>query len=245
MDTYDTYDTSDTNRTDPRPVRRGGRGRPPFDGPPPFARGMAGRRGGPHLDPWARFPMGFGGPGGRFGGRGRGRRSRGDVRAAVLALLAERPMHGYQIIQELEARTDGAWRVSPGSIYPTLQVLEDVGLVTATKDGGKRVFHLTDEGREAAEALGDRKPWEEVADDVDGNLVALRNELGNVAAATMQVGNAGNDAQVTAARKVLSEARRQLYLLLAEVDTADTSDDGDADVADAADQPDAGATGER
>src|SRR5690606_34661555 len=90
---YDTYDTTDT---DPRGGRRGRRGRPTFDGPPPFARAMAGRRGGPHLDgPWGRFPMGPMGPG---RGRRRGRRSRGDVRAAVLALLAEQPMHGYQII---------------------------------------------------------------------------------------------------------------------------------------------------
>ncbi len=65
------------------------------------------------------------GAGGRRGAR------RGDVRAAVLALLAERPMHGYEMIQELESRTDGMWRPSPGSIYPTLQLLEDEGLVSA------------------------------------------------------------------------------------------------------------------
>jgi DNA-binding PadR family transcriptional regulator len=212
---------------------RRGRGRAPgFDGPPPFARAMAGRRGGPHFDAaWGRFPGGPMGPGGRYGGRGRRRRNRGDVRTAVLALLAEQPMHGYQIIQELEARTDGAWRVSPGSIYPTLQVLEDVGLVRAEKEHGKRVFHLTDEGREAVEAQGDRKPWEEVAEDVDGGIVALRNELGNVAAATMQVGTAGDDAQISAAKKVLSEARRKLYLLLAEVET-DDEDDITADATD-------------
>jgi DNA-binding PadR family transcriptional regulator len=215
------YDTYDPNDTDPRTARRGRRGRPPFDGPPAFARAMAGRRGGPHFDPWARFPMGPGGSGGRFGGRGRSRRSRGDVRAAVQAPHAEHPMHRHHNIHEHEARTDGAWRVTPGSIYTTLQVLEDVGLVTAEKERGKRVFHLTDEGREAVEAQGDRKPWEEVAEDVDAGLVALRNELGNVVAATMQVGNAGNDAQVAAAKKVLGEARRQLYLLLAEVDTTD------------------------
>jgi DNA-binding PadR family transcriptional regulator len=166
------------------------------------------------------------GPGGRFGGRGRGgrRANRGDVRAAVLALLAEQPMHGYQIIQELEARTDGAWRVSPGSIYPTLQVLEDVGLVRAEKESGKRVFHLTDEGREAAEAQGDRKPWEEVTDDLDGGLVALRNEVGNVAAAAMQVANAGTDDQIARAKAILAESRRQLYLLLAEEPVTDTDD---------------------
>jgi DNA-binding PadR family transcriptional regulator len=156
------------------------------------------------------------------GHAGFGRRAgRGDIRAAILALLTEQPMHGYQIIQELEARTDGAWRVSPGSIYPTLQVLEDVGLVRAEKASGKRVFHLTDEGREAAEAAGDRKPWDAVTDDLDNGLVALRDELFNVGAAALQVANAGNDGQVTAAKKVLADARRQLYLLLADVDADD------------------------
>jgi DNA-binding PadR family transcriptional regulator len=231
MNEYDEH----IDDTSGRRGRRGRGARPPFDGSPPFVR--AGRRGGPHFDaPWGRFPMGPMGPGGRGRGRGRGRASRGDVRAAVLALLAEQPMHGYQIIQELEARTDGAWRVSPGSIYPTLQVLEDVGLVRAEKEHGKRVFHLTDEGREAAEAQGDRKPWEEVTDELDNGLVALRAELGNVAAATMQVASAGSDAQVAAAKKVLAEARRQLYLLLAEVDTGedDTTDAaGTTDTADA------------
>ena len=225
MNEYDSND-NDIETGGGRNRRGRGRGRgPSFDGPPPFVRAMAGPRGrgGPHFDgPWGRFPMGPGGPGGRMGGRGRGRRNKGDVRAAVLALLAEQPMHGYQIIQELEERTGGAWRVSPGSIYPTLQVLEDVGLVRADKTEGKRVFHLTDEGREAAEAAGDRTPWDAVTDDLDNGLVALRDELFNVGAAAMQVANAGNDGQVTAAKKVLADARRQLYLLLADVDADDT-----------------------
>ena len=97
---------------------------------------------------------GGGGPwggrgGGRGGGRSWGRARRGDIRSAILALLAERPMHGYEIIGELSERTEGLWRPSPGSIYPTLQLLEDEGLVTAQSEegGGKRRYSLTDDGR--------------------------------------------------------------------------------------------------
>src|SRR5438067_13394684 len=93
---------------------------------------------------------------GRRGGPGR-RARRGDVRAAALALLSERPMHGYEMIQELEERTDGVWRPSPGAVYPALQLLEDQGLVTADAGAGKRLFSLTDAGREEAEKAGDRK----------------------------------------------------------------------------------------
>ena len=84
-------------------------------------------------------------------GRGRGgaRAKRGDIRAAVLALLAEKPAHGYEMIKELEERTGGAWRPSPGSIYPTLQLLEDEGLIKGNESEGKRRFELTDEGRRA------------------------------------------------------------------------------------------------
>ncbi len=87
-------------------------------------------------------PGGFGGPGGPRGPRA----ARGDVRAAALALLAEEPRNGYQLMQEIEERSGGVWRPSPGAIYPLSQ-LEDEGLVTATKQGSGRTFELTDEGR--------------------------------------------------------------------------------------------------
>src|SRR6188472_4443264 len=92
-----------------------------------------------------------GGPRMGFRGRGRGAR-RGDVRSAILALLAESPMHGYQIITELGERSGGEWRPSAGSVYPTLQQLEDEGLVRSEASDGRRVMALTDAGREAAEA---------------------------------------------------------------------------------------------
>src|SRR5881275_2840711 len=115
-----------------------------------------GPRGGWQRGPWG----GFGPWGPPFGGRGGGgpRVRRGNVRAAVLALLTERPMHGYEMIQELEARTKGVWRPSAGSIYPTLQQLEDEGLVTVEESDGKRRFSLTDAGRAEADRLG-RPPW--------------------------------------------------------------------------------------
>src|ERR1700742_70846 len=118
---------------------------------------------------------GFGGPG--RGGRGpRGRR--GDVRAAVLALLADRPMHGYEMIKEIEERSEGAWTPSAGSIYPTLQMLEDEGLIRGEESGGKRRFTLTDEGRtEQAEKSGDVTPWDAVREGAPTGHIALRNSV--------------------------------------------------------------------
>ena len=108
---------------------------------------MRDRTFGHHFGPWmAPFPGHFAfdfdprGRGGR-GGRGRGRRNRGDVRAALLALLSERPMHGYEMIQELDERTGGIWRPSPGSVYPTLQLLEDEGLITSEAERGPQAVH--------------------------------------------------------------------------------------------------------
>ena len=125
---------------------------------------------GPPMPPGPPGPWGFGGR-----RRGRGRRGRGDVRAAILALLAERPMHGYEMIQELEARTGGVWRPSPGSVYPTLQLLEDEDLITGEEGEGRRRFTLTDAGREAAESeRSAAAPWDEAAAGADSPLGRLR-----------------------------------------------------------------------
>src|SRR6478609_8500962 len=86
------------------------------------------------------------------------RMGRGDVRAAVLALLSEQPMHGYQIIREIEERSGGSWKPSAGSVYPTLQLLADEGLLTATEEGGRKTYALTEEGRAVAAEAGDA-PW--------------------------------------------------------------------------------------
>jgi DNA-binding PadR family transcriptional regulator len=135
----------------------------------------------------------------------------------VLALLVERPMHGYEIIQELAERTNGVWKVSPGSVYPTLQLLEDEGLVVAEEAGGKRRFTLTETGRSAAsEASSGKPPWEEVADGVDPGAFRLRQSVGPLIGAVLQIGQAGSAEQQAEATALLDETRRRLYAILAE-----------------------------
>ena len=143
------------------------------------------------------------------------RMARGEVRAAVLALLAERPMHGYQIIREIEQRSGGAWKPSPGSVYPTLQLLADEGLITAEELSGRKTYTLTDEGRAEADAA-DRAPWETAAPKdrpSGGRLPKAGYELAQAAA---QVQRSGTSEQIDAAVEVLAEARRKLYAMLAE-----------------------------
>ena len=154
--------------------------------------------------------------GGRGHGRGRHRVRRGDVRSAVLALLDDRPMHGYEMIQELEERTDGVWRPSPGAVYPALQLLEDQGLVTADAEAGKRLFSLTDTGREEAAKLGDRSPWAEVTEGIDPQQFKLRDSLAPIAVAARQVAVAGTPDQQAAAIRIMADTARKLYALLAE-----------------------------
>jgi DNA-binding PadR family transcriptional regulator len=158
---------------------------------------------------------------GRGHGPGRGRARRGNVRAAVLLLLSERPMHGYEIIQEITERSHGWWRPSPGSVYPTLQLLADEGLVTTDQDNqsGKRLYSLTDDGRTATAKLESTPPWEQAADDVEPNDVALREALSTLMAATTQLSAAGTPDLRARGAKILVEARRQLYLLLADAGT--------------------------
>jgi DNA-binding PadR family transcriptional regulator len=187
------------------PGGRGGRGQ---GGGPPF-----GRRGG-------RGGFAFGEPG--FFGRGQ-KAARGDVRAAILTLLAETPMHGYQIIGELSERSGGVWSPSPGSIYPTLQLLEEEGLIRGAESDGKKVFTLTEAGLAtlATRAEGRRAPWDEVGADVDSALVELRDAIGQVAGAARQIARAGTGAQVAQAKKLLVDTRRSLYRILAEDDAAE------------------------
>jgi len=174
-----------------------------------------------------RFAHGHFGPGmfgpGMFGpphGWGSGRRTRrGDVRAAVLGLLVEQPMHGYQIIQQLEERSGGMWRPSPGSVYPTLQMLEDQGLVKSEDVEGRRVYSLTDAGRAEAEANKERlvgPPWAAWAGESDDPRFKLRQAFVQLAHAARQIGMSGSAAQVETALEILTEARRKLYGLLAE-----------------------------
>jgi DNA-binding PadR family transcriptional regulator len=173
-------------------------------------RGGFGPWGGPFPPPLDLLFRGFGGH-----GRGRGRVRRGDVRAALLVLLAEQPRNGYQLIQEIEQRSDGIWRPSPGSVYPALQQLEDEGLVRADETEGRRAYALTDEGREYVEAnresLGE--PWKAASGGMDQDMVDLRGHIVQVAGAAMQAAFAGHAED---AKRILAEARRSLYRILAE-----------------------------
>ena len=126
-------------------------------------------------------------------------------------------MHGYQIITELTERSGGEWRPSPGSVYPTLQALEDQGLVIADKAEGRRVFRLTPEGAVEADAAGDGPAaWEVASRGANRSLVDLRDLMTEVAVATVQVGKAGSESQVKAVAEILAETRRRIYLILAD-----------------------------
>ena len=182
-------------------------------------------RGGPFGDPRMFKALFWGsGPGGhghhhRGGPRGP-RARRGDVRAALLLLIEGGAQNGYQLIQEIERRTDGFWKPSPGSVYPALQQLEDEGLVRAVDFEGKRAFELTDEGRayvtEHRDELGD--PFAAATGAVDEGVMDMRGLLIQVGAAAMQVAAAGHTEE---AKRILGDARRALYKVLAEDEPTD------------------------
>lgn len=194
--------------------------------------------GGPGPGPWGP-PGGFGhGPGprppwarGRGGPWGRGAKARkGNVRAAILVLLAEEPRNGYQIIQEINERSDGAWKPSPGAVYPALQQLADEGLIAGDESGGRRTFHLTDEGRAHVEENADRlaEPWAEMTPEYGEGVPELFKQAAQTGAAVMQIVHSGSPEQVAQAKDVLSGARRNLYRILAD-DIDDTTEATDAD----------------
>jgi DNA-binding PadR family transcriptional regulator len=163
--------------------------------------------------------FGFGGPGWGHEGRGHrrgGRGSRPNVRPAVLALLLERPMHGYEMIQELESRTGGIWRPSPGSVYPTLQLLEDEGLIEAEATGGRKSYRLTDAGRAEAETAAQNPPWAQFTDDTMSQVQDFRDAAIGIMSALKQVGFNGTPEQREKALGVLNETKRKLYAILAD-----------------------------
>jgi DNA-binding PadR family transcriptional regulator len=224
-------------------MMHGGGGRHgPWGGPGPWAPWLGwmmgaaqtrGHRGAP-FGPWA-----FG-PGPRGGGFAKHpfgrppRARRGDVRAAALALLAEQPMNGYQIIEEIARRSSGMWRPSSGSVYPALQQLEDEGLIRAEQSEGRRVFTITDAGRAYVDEHPDElaAPWETVGDAVPEEMVELGQLASQVGMAFMQVVQVGSPAQLAQAKQVLSDTRRALYRILAEGDSGGLDDETDIDEAD-------------
>ncbi|SDR65269.1 PadR family transcriptional regulator [Agrococcus carbonis] len=151
-----------------------------------------------------------------FDRRATPRMGRGDVRAAVLALLAERPMHGYQIIREIEERSGGSWRPSPGSVYPTLQLLADEGLIDAHESEGRKTYSLTEGGRAEADAAEGKAPWHASSERESAGPGALAKAGVELAQAAAQVGRTGKPEQVQQAVALLDEARRKIYAILAQ-----------------------------
>ena len=159
------------------------------------------------------------GPGGPMFGGGRGRRRRGDVRLALLMLLAEEPRNGYQLMQTIEERSGGRWRPSPGSVYPTLAQLEDEGLIRAIEQEGTKLFELTEAGRERlAQSRTDPAPWaEETKDDpATHSLSEIASLVIQIGKAAWQVAQEGDERQTEKACQTLAETRRALYRILAQ-----------------------------
>jgi DNA-binding PadR family transcriptional regulator len=176
--------------------------------------GFVGARGG-----WWPNPPGPPGP-----GRGR-KASRGDVRSAILALLREGPRNGYQIMADIEERSNGAWRPSPGAVYPALSALADEGLITDEKAEGRRTFRLTDAGRAYVEENPDmaRGAWESTAQQEAWQVPGLFAEAARLGAGIVQIAHAGDADQVRAAERLLERTRRELYRILAD-DAEDAED---------------------
>ena len=215
-------------------------GRGPWDSP--FDNPRAGRRTGG--SPWGSAPWGSGPPpwvqgliglaqsNAQFGGGGRpfGHRGpkvrRGDVRAAILDVLSVEPMNGYQIIQQIAERSGGAWKPSPGSVYPTVQQLEDEGLVEGREGEGRRLLQLTEQGRQYVEEHPDElaatwRPFDQPEEDEGPG--DLKPVIGQVMGAVWQVVVSGTKQQQAEAAEILADTRRKLYGLLAEGDSEEST----------------------
>lgn len=195
---------------------RGGRGGP-FDGP--WGGGFGGRQGPP---PWVAGLFGL-----QQGEQRRGPRvRRGDVRSAILDVLRTaqggEPINGYQVIQQIAERSKDAWRPSPGSVYPTIQQLQDEGLVELDEASKRRTVRLTEDGEayvaeNADELAAVWTPFEaRERDEQRGDFADLKPEIGQVMGAVWQVVTTGSEAQRRAAVDVLVDARRKLYGILAD-----------------------------
>jgi DNA-binding PadR family transcriptional regulator len=156
---------------------------------------------------------------------GRGGMRRGEIRPLILAVLATKPMHGYEVIQALETRSGGRWRPSAGSVYPTLQQLSDEGLLTSADVDGRRVYTLTDQGRAAAAAAPLPRRW---ADKGTGEADP-RQAVMQLMGAVMQVQRVGSPAARARSVEILNDARREVYRLLAEDDAATADPSGPPD----------------
>jgi len=207
----------------PRGGSRGGRGGSWTGGPPPWVQGLinlAQSGGGPDF-----------GRGHHFGGHRGPKVRRGDVRSAILDVLAVEPMNGYQIIQQIAERSGGAWKPSPGSVYPTVQQLEDEGLVEGSEGEGRRLLTLSAEGRRYVEEHPDElaatwRPFDQGAEDEGPG--DLKPVIGQVMAAVWQVVVSGNRQQQAEAAEILADTRRKLYGLLADGGETDAAEEQEA-----------------
>jgi len=175
-------------------------------------------------------PGGFGGPWGWPGPPGKSpgpKAGRGDVRAAILALLREGPRNGYQIMSEIEERSGGAWRPSPGAVYPALSQLADEGLIVGEESNGRRVYRLTDEGRQYIEENpgAARGAWESQEQQEAWQLPGLFAVAARLGGGIVQVAHAGTPAQVRAAERLLEQTRRRLYQILADDESGEPDED--------------------
>ena len=195
------------------PWQREAGGRP---GPGPWAGHWGGGFVGPKRGPWWPGPPQPPGP----------KANRGDVRAAILALLREGPRNGYQIMSDIEERSNGAWRPSPGAVYPALSQLADEGLISDERSGGSRVFSLTDAGRQYIEEHPEqaRGAWESSEQQEAWQVPGLFAEAARLGSGIVQLAQAGSPAHLAEAERLLRNTRRELYRILAEDDPAEPGD---------------------
>lgn len=172
---------------------------------------------------------------GRHGrpGRGRGegrfgedwgedyRTRRGDIKFILLELLSDRPAHGYDLIKEMEARHGGFRRLSPGSVYPTLQLLEEGGYLTSELESGKRVYTITEAGRQllaerTEQARSPRDAFDRRLTQPPEDLIDLRQTTVELAEAVKQVARSGRVEQMQRVRERLEQVKREIYSILAE-----------------------------
>lgn len=197
------HDRDHESREHGRRMRRGGGFGPGAVGGPGFGPGGPG------------FGPGFG-P--RHHGRGGRSGRRGNVRAAILALLTERPMHGYEMIQELDQRTGGVWRPSPGSVYPTLQLLEDEGLIKSDQGAGRKAYTLTEAGQAEATTAAANAPWAEFSAETVASGHDTREAIAGIAMALRQIGYERDQERWNRAVEVLNDTKRKLYAILADAE---------------------------
>jgi DNA-binding PadR family transcriptional regulator len=171
-----------------------------------------------------------GGPPPGPAGPGRGSKAgRGDVRAAILALLREGPRTGYQIMSEISERSGGAWRPSPGAVYPALSQLADEGLIAGEESGGRRTFSLTSAGQAYLEQHPEmaRAAWESRQQQEAWELPGLFAEAARLGGGIVQVAQSGTPQQIHAVEELLARTRRELYQILADDFDPDEDEDGD------------------